>query len=136
MTTTDLDWMAQARCRSIPTFTEMPELEQRGECWSCPVRLACLEYALDGPVVALASPTDHAWPVYGGLSGHELASAQRSRRQKQERARSAGGPRVSEKTAAGMQHMRAGGASWSEIADAFGVGRTTVRRAVEQSVAA
>ena len=58
------EWMLSARCRQLPPGTFFPsdgigvEVAQR-ECQQCPVRLECLEYALENRI-------DHG--VWGGTS--------------------------------------------------------------------
>jgi len=70
------DWMAEARCRDHPPSVFFPsdgvgvEVARR-ICADCPVRLACLEYALRNGI-------DHG--VWGGTSERERRRIARRRR--------------------------------------------------------
>ena len=70
------EWMLSARCRQLPPGTFFPsdgigvEIAQR-ECELCPVRLECLEYALENRI-------DHG--VWGGASERERRRILRRRR--------------------------------------------------------
>jgi len=72
----DTDWMQRGRCREIPPSTFFPsdgvgvEIARR-ICADCPVRIACLEYAL-------ANRIDHG--VWGGCSERERRRILRRRR--------------------------------------------------------
>ncbi|HZJ25505.1 MAG TPA: WhiB family transcriptional regulator [Acidimicrobiia bacterium] len=69
-------WMLDARCRKLPPGTFFPsdglgvEHAQR-ECAQCPVRMECLEYALEHRI-------DHG--VWGGASERERRRILRRRR--------------------------------------------------------
>ncbi len=69
-------WMLEARCREYDTTVFFPSDgvgvdRARHICFQCPVRLACLEYALDFRI-------DHG--VWGGASERERRRILRSRR--------------------------------------------------------
>ena len=72
----DTDWLAQAKCREMDPAIFFPsdgigvQAAQR-ICNECPVRVACLEYAL-------AERVDHG--VWGGTSERERRRIQRHRR--------------------------------------------------------
>jgi WhiB family redox-sensing transcriptional regulator len=72
----ELDWMARGLCANVPPSTFFPsdgvgvELARR-ICASCPVREACLEYALDSRI-------DHG--VWGGCSERERRRILKRRR--------------------------------------------------------
>ena len=60
-------WMADAACRTYPTIWWFPERGQEVEraktiCYTCPVRLDCLNYALNIPGIV---------GIWGGTSGKE-----------------------------------------------------------------
>jgi len=70
------DWMAKGRCRDMPPSTFFPSDgvgvdAARQICHDCPVRAACLEYALDNRI-------DHG--VWGGASERERRRIARQRR--------------------------------------------------------
>lgn len=59
-------------CTTITGWTEMPPAEQMVDCAGCPVRDACLAYALDLERGAdLALVRHHV--VYGGKTGRDRA---------------------------------------------------------------
>jgi WhiB family redox-sensing transcriptional regulator len=74
-----IDWRDRAACRRVPPETFYPE---KGEptapgkficnggmgAPACPVKAACLAYALD---------TGEAWGIWGGLSEYERRQLQR-----------------------------------------------------------
>ena len=72
----DTDWMARGKCREIDPAIFFPsdgigvQVAQR-ICAECPVRVACLEYALENKV-------DHG--VWGGSSERERRRILRKRR--------------------------------------------------------
>ena len=73
---TDQPWMAEAKCRSLPPGEFFPSdgvgVERaRRICAECPVRDACLEYALTNRI-------DHG--VWGGASERERRRLLRARR--------------------------------------------------------
>jgi WhiB family redox-sensing transcriptional regulator len=72
----DTDWMARGKCRELPPTTFFPSDgvgvdAARAICAECPVRAACLEYAL-------AHRIDHG--VWGGASERERRRIARLRR--------------------------------------------------------
>jgi len=74
------DWRQDAACRGMDANIFFPETDEevgpaRAVCATCPVREACLEFALT------TRQTDGVW---GGMSGTER---RRLRRRHQERAR-------------------------------------------------
>ena len=85
MTAANLDWMAQAECRTVPGFTELPQLEQGYYCSACPVRLACTEFGLAEPIPATGNRGEHTWPLYGGLAPAERRSLRRARQRAAQR---------------------------------------------------
>ena len=76
ITTPSTSGCCSARCRQLPPGTFFPsdgigvEIAQR-ECEQCPVRLECLEYALENRI-------DHG--VWGGASERERRRILRRRR--------------------------------------------------------
>ena len=72
----DTDWMARGKCREMDPAVFFPndgigvQVAQR-ICAECPVRVACLEYALENKV-------DHG--VWGGCSERERRRILRKRR--------------------------------------------------------
>lgn len=72
----DVDWMARGRCASLPPATFFPSDgagvdAARQICADCPVREACLEYALHHRI-------DHG--VWGGCSERERRRILKRRR--------------------------------------------------------
>lgn len=72
----ELDWMAKGLCANVPPATFFPSdgvgVEvARAICAGCPVREACLEYALDSRI-------DHG--VWGGCSERERRRILKRRR--------------------------------------------------------
>lgn len=83
MTAADLDWMLDAGCRTMPEFTEQPQLLQRRVCEPCPVRSACKEYALSLPQPYFSDKRqDLYFPLYGGLTALELRRLAKIRQQR------------------------------------------------------
>jgi WhiB family redox-sensing transcriptional regulator len=73
---TDTEWMAEARCRSVPPSVFFPSdgagvEAARRICATCPVKDPCLEYALYHRI-------DHG--VWGGASERERRRIARQRR--------------------------------------------------------
>lgn len=71
-----MTWMDQRRCRDIPRETFYPDnsagvARARRICARCPVRVQCLEYALDNHI---------ADGVWGGTSERQRLRLQRERR--------------------------------------------------------
>jgi WhiB family redox-sensing transcriptional regulator len=74
---TDADWMRDGNCRNYPPSTFFPSdglgvEAARRICEDCPVKAACLEYAL-------ASHIEHG--VWGGCSERERRRIRKRRRQ-------------------------------------------------------
>lgn len=61
-------WMDSASCVTIPGFTELEVWEQRKVCTDCPVVEPCRDYGI-------AQENPRQSPVYGGLTGRQLAAA-------------------------------------------------------------
>jgi WhiB family redox-sensing transcriptional regulator len=79
----DHAWMADARCRRLSTATFFPSTSSgveaaRDICAGCPVRVECLNYALD-------HRADHG--VWGGESERERQRIMRRRRDRETRVR-------------------------------------------------
>ncbi len=77
--TTNQSWRQQARCRGMPTEVFYPDTEENDDaaapakaiCAECPVREACLEYAL---------AAREKYGVWGGLTERERRRILRHRR--------------------------------------------------------
>jgi len=76
---TNQAWRQQARCRGVPTDLFYPDTEENDDaaapakaiCAECPVREACLEYAL---------AAREKYGVWGGLTERERRRILRHRR--------------------------------------------------------
>lgn len=67
----DGPWWHRAKCATIPDYlADHGPKAQRRVCATCPVRLPCLEEALEAEANDPALP-DVGWPVRGGLLGEE-----------------------------------------------------------------
>lgn len=62
------DWQNDAACQGLRNFADWSDDAQKIYCADCPVRLACLTYAL-GFESGQGFETEN--PVYGGLTGRE-----------------------------------------------------------------
>jgi WhiB family redox-sensing transcriptional regulator len=77
-----MNWDDEANCRSVDPEVFFPERQgdhaamAKGICRGCPVRMQCLEFALDARL-------DHG--VWGGLTEHERRALRRSRQRKARR---------------------------------------------------
>ncbi len=76
LTRPDLDWQAEALCAQTGADFFFPEpgssvREAKRICGLCPIRSACLEYALDN---------DERFGVWGGLSEKERLALRRTSR--------------------------------------------------------
>lgn len=76
----DTEWARQAACAGLDTEIFFSRTSQPGGaseakrvCWSCPVRAACLEYALD------PAHTVRIVGIWGGTTPHERRLIQRAR---------------------------------------------------------
>lgn len=72
----DTEWMARGRCKDLPAETFFPSDgvgvdAARRICADCPVKVACLEYAMENHI-------DHG--VWGGTSERERRRLARQRR--------------------------------------------------------
>lgn len=74
--------MAAGVCARRPWWDGMPTAEQLLDCSACPVRDACLDYALTAEYRQEPTHVAH-YPVYGGLTGRQrarlVAAARRAR---------------------------------------------------------
>lgn len=66
----DSSWMDRAHCRTANDFPDLELTDQRALCRPCPVRTACLNYALSQQI-------EHG--VWGGLTAPERARHRRRR---------------------------------------------------------
>lgn len=75
----DTTWQRRARCRHDPLFITRTMAAQVEICGPCPVRDACLNFALDMEPVSWAEDVKE-WPVYGGKTVQERQVMIRERR--------------------------------------------------------
>jgi len=130
------NWRQRARCRGLDPELFFPGLgestaEAKAVCAGCPVRMPCLDYALD---------TSERHGVYGGLSERERRKIRRRRlaeRRAEQLTHTASIDRsqlaTSEGRRATVHHLHRGGMTAADIARVTGIAETTVWRLLRRA---